>query len=353
MHRFDYSYLETDSVPASVLNLISMISKGSGITAVRKELHPKVFSDLEVIARIQSVKSSNAIEGIVTTDDRLRAIVMNQTAPLNHNESEIAGYRDVLEKIHTGYSHLEFDESTILAFHRLLLSHTSYEYGGKFKIADNYILERDEEGNRKVRFRPVSALETPQAMEQLIFAYNEAHDTVGIHPLLLIPCLILDFLCIHPFRDGNGRMSRLLSLLLLYQSGYDIGRYISFEEAINRDKDRYYEVLKESSEGWHENKENPYPFVEHFLRMLASCYAEIESRFTAASSMHVSKSTMIEQYLCNSLKPVGKADICAAFPEISPTTVEAVLGKLVKSNVIKKIGSGRTTQYLPQKKSFK
>jgi len=326
MHKFDYSFLSSGSIPVSILNLISLISKGSGISAVRKELHPKIFSDLEKIARIQSVKSSNAIEGIVTSDDRLRAIVLNQTAPLNHNEAEIAGYRDVLSRIHNEYASIEFNEHTILEFHRLLLSHTGCEYGGKYKAA-----------------------ETPQAMEQLLFAYLEARDTVNIHPLLLIPCVILDFLCIHPFRDGNGRISRLLSLLLLYQNGYDIGRYISFEEAINRDKFAYYDALKQSSVNWHENKENPFCFIEHFLLMLANCYTEIETRYNAASGMSLTKSAMIEKYVCNAVNPVGKADICASFPEISPTTVEAVLGKLVKANLIEKIGSSRTTRYIPVK----
>ena len=346
MHTYDYSFLATGSIPVSIANLISRISKASGFAVIRKDLYPNIFSDLERIARIQSVKSSNAIEGIVTSDDRLRAIVMNETAPLNHNESEIAGYRDVLTKIHAGYADITFDEPTILNMHRLLLAQTGYEYGGRFKAADNLILERDDFGRKQVRFRPVSAAETPQAIEQLVLAYTEAGNSADIHPLLLIPCVILDFLCIHPFRDGNGRMSRLLSLLLLYRAGYDIGRYISFEEAINRDKDAYYEALKQSSVGWHDNAENPFPFVEHFLRMLASCYAEMEMRFTTVSGMHSSKTAMIEQYVSRTFQPFGKADICAAFPEISPTTIEAVLGRLVKSNRIKKIGAGRGTKYV-------
>lgn len=350
MHTYDYTFLATASVPVSIVNLISAIMKGSGSTTVRKNLHPHLFSSLEQIACIQSVKSSNEIEGIVTSDDRLYAIVKNHTAPLNHNEAEIAGYRDVLAKIHGGYADIGLDIPTILGLHRLLLAQTGYEYGGRFKTADNHIMERDERGNRRVRFQPVSADETARAMEQLIFAYAEARDTAAIHPLLLIPCVVLDFLCIHPFRDGNGRMSRLLSLLLLYQSGYDIGRYVSFEDAINRDKAAYYEALKQSSDGWHENRSNPFPFIEHFLMMLAQCYAEVETRFTAVSAKPASKSALIERYLIQAVQPVGKSEICAAFPEISPTTVEAVLGKLVKSKMIRKIGDGRGTRYLPNPK---
>ena len=345
MHTFDYSFLGAGSIPASVVNLISHIAKESGLTAVRKNLHPNVFSGLERIARIQSVKSSNAIEGIVTSDDRLRALVLNDTAPLNHNEAEIAGYRDVLAEIHAGYAGIRFNETAVLAMHRHLLEKTGYEYGGTFKASDNVIMERDELGRKQVRFRPVSAAETPQAMEQLVLAYAEASADSAIHPLLLIPCVILDFLCIHPFRDGNGRMSRLLSLLLLYQAGYDIGRYISFEEAINRDKDAYYEALKQSSAGWHDNREDPFPFIEHFLRMLAACYTEMETRFRTGSQL--SKTARIEQFADQAFLPFGKADVCAAFPEISPTTVEAVLGKLVKAGRIEKTGAGRGTKYVP------
>ena len=346
MHRFDYTYLSSCPVPAPLVMLISAITEGRGLTAIRKDLQPAVFSGLEQIARIRSVRSSNALEGIVTSDDRLHALVLHQTAPLNHNEAEIAGYRDVLANIHAEYAGIRFDEPAILAFHRQLLAQTGYEYGGRFKTADNDIMERDDEGNRRVRFYPVPAAETPHAVEQMILAYLEARDTAGVHPLLLIPCVILDFLCIHPFRDGNGRMSRLLSLLLLYQAGFDIGRYISFEEAINRDKDAYYAALKLSSEGWHENKEDRLPFIEHFLRTLASCYAEMDTRFTAVSGKHLSKKALIEQYAAAAGQPFGKSDIAAAFPEISPTTIEAVLGSLVRTGTLVKLGGGRGTRYM-------
>ena len=224
MRRFDYSFLK-DTVPAGLLNLTSGISSLRTMADFRHEEYDRIFTELESIARIQSVKSSNAIEGIITSDERIISIVNQNSAPLNHDEAEIAGYRDALNAIHMGYEYMDFRQSDILRLHEMLMSIAGYEYGGQYKADDNVILEVDTNGRQRVRFRPVPASETPEAMEQLELAYLAARSNANINQLLLIPCVILDFLCIHPFRDGNGRMSRLLSLLLLYKNGYDAVKY--------------------------------------------------------------------------------------------------------------------------------
>lgn len=346
MRKFDYSFLNNGLLPANLINLTSTIYSLKTMAGIRKDEYEKIFTELEKIAKVQSVKSSNAIEGIVTSDERINEIVNQCVEPLNHNEYEIAGYRDALNKIHLGYKNIDFNENTILNLHEILMSYTNYEYGGKYKTDDNVILEVDESGKRKVRFRPTSAAETPDSMEQLILSYMEARDNPNINQLLLIPCVILDFLCIHPFRDGNGRMSRLLSLLLLYKNDFDAGKYVSFEEQINNHKSLYYDSLKNSSEGW-ENNENTYiPFIENFLYTLYLCYKELDKRFGVVNSKKITKKSRIEATILNSLTPISKAEICNILPDVSPTTVEAVLGDMVKNGRITRIGNSKATKYI-------
>ena len=349
MRKFDYSFLNNGLLPAKLVNLTATIYSLKTMAGTRKEEYEKIFTELEKIAKVQSVKSSNAIEGIVTSDERIKEIVNQSSEPLNHNESEIAGYRDALNEIHLGYEDIDFRENDILRLHEIMLSYSGYEFGGKYKSDDNVILEVDDEGNRKVRFRPTSAKETPKAMEQLILAYMDARSDSNINQLLLIPCVILDFLCIHPFRDGNGRMSRLLSLLLLYKNGFDAGKYVSFEEQINNYKSYYYESLEKSSEGW-ENNENTYiPFIENFLSMLYMCYKELDKRFSVVNSGKITKKARIEATILNSLTPLSKSEICNILPDVSPTTVEAVLGAMVKDGRVKLIGKSKASRYLRNK----
>lgn len=349
MHKFDYSFLKTSLVSSKVLNMATSIYSLRIMAETRKVNYQNIFTGLERIARIQSVKSSNAIEGIVTSDERIKAIVTQSSAPLNNNEAEIAGYRDALNEIHTNHQYIEFDENDILHLRDILLSSTSYEYGGKYKDIDNAIVEIDSNGNRKVRFAPTPASETKQSMSQLVLAYKSAANDSEINQLLLIPCVILDFLCIHPFRDGNGRMSRLLSLLLLYKNNFDAGKYVSFEEQINKYKNSYYEALRLSSTNWHENSNDYSYFIEYFLSVLYMCYKELDRRFAFVNEGKVSKSNRIEATVLNSLTPISKKDICDILPDISPTTIEAVLGKMVKEGRIIKLGSARNVKYLRNK----
>ena len=346
MRVFDYSFLDNGLLPVSLVNLTSGIASLKTMAGVRKDEYAKIFTELESIARVQSVKSSNAIEGIVTSDERINAIVNQNSAPLNHNEAEIAGYRDALNAIHMGYEYMDFRQSDILRLHEMMMSIAGYEYGGQYKTDDNVILEVDANGRQRVRFRPMPAAETPEAMEQLELAYLAARNNANINQLLLIPRVILDFLCIHPFRDGNGRMSRLLSLFLLYKNGYDAGKYVSFEEQINNYKAYYFEALRQSSEGWEKNENSYFPFIENFLSTLYMCYKELDKRFAVVHGKKITKKARVEATVLNNLTPISKAEICRILPDVSPTTVEAVLGAMVKSGSIRRIGQGRNSKYV-------
>ena len=309
MHVFDYSFLDTGLLPAEMVTLTSTIAAFNAISNERKEQNKSVYTELEKIARVQSVKGSNAIEGIVTTDVRIKAIVNGNSAPLNHSEREIAGYRDALDEIHRGFELMPINESTILHLHQVMTSAAGYDQSGQYKAEDNLIMEVDMRGRRRVRFEPVSAAQTGEAMEQLILAYMDARDNPRISKLLLIPCVVLDFLCIHPFADGNGRVSRLMTLLLLYKSGYDICRYASFEEQINLSKDYYYESLRESSEGWHTNENSYVSFMKNFLSTLYKCYKELKPHLSKEFKYSEVNNTSNLKILCCS-KPNHNAHCC-------------------------------------------
>jgi Fic family protein len=349
MHIFDYSFLARQSIEPTVLNQAMAITAISTMSSVREQKYEKVFTELERVAVVESVRSSNAIEGIVTTDSRIMDIVARKLPPNNHNEAEIAGYRDALSLVHQHHDSLALCSSDILLLHKTMFAFTEDPEAGKFKTDNNLILEMDRDGNRQIRFRPVSAMNTPKAMEQLELSWISAKSDNNINPLLLIPCVILDFLCIHPFKDGNGRMARLLTLLLLYKYGYDACKYISLEAQINMFKADYYASLRESSSGWHENSNDYLPFIKHSLYMLYRCYKELDNRFAVFNSGHVSKNARIESTVLNSLIPISKAEICQLLPDVSVSTVESVLGAMVKGGQIIRIGAGRSTRYIKAK----
>ncbi len=290
----------------------------------------------------------------MTTDSRLYEIVQGGT-PHNHTEAEIAGYRDVLNEIHQNWQLHDFRESDIHVFHQQMMRLANPLSNGDYKTNDNVIAKRLPDGRRIARFIPVTATDMPVAMQQLELAYQLARDNASVNRLLLIPCVILDFLCIHPFADGNGRLSRLLSLLLLYKNGYDAGKYISFENQINSNKLEYYKALKDSSENWHDNACRYLPFILNFIQTLYACYVELDKRFATVNSSRISKKGRIEATVLNSLTPLSKADICRILPDVSPTTVEAVLGNMVRDKRIACVGKGRSTRYMrnydPQKSS--
>lgn len=344
MRKFDYSFLKNIMLPPFLFNIGTSIYKLKERVESKKEGSEEIFSSLEGLAKFESVKSSNALEGIVTTDKRFKEMLTGITAPLNHNEMEILGYRDALDIIHNNYKKLSFSEETILSLYKTMFRYTNENILGKYKEEDNLIIGIDNFGRKNVRFKPISKEDTPEAMKELVLSYEEASSDFSINKLLLIPCVILDFLCIHPFEDGNGRMSRLLSLLLLYKNDFTAGKYISFEEQINKNKASYYESLKEASLNWDTGKNDYIPFIQNFLFTLLVCYKELDKRFNYKSENN-NKTNRIRASLKESMIPLSKQDILFLFPDISKTMVEYVLSSLLKDGEIEKIGNGKNTKY--------
>ena len=344
MRPFDYTEKWEKLLTPEIVGYLTTIHEYKGEQRLIAERHADVLESLVEVAKIQSTESSNKIEGIYTSDDRLKKIVLDKTMPKTRNEREIAGYRDVLNTIHENFPHIPIRDTFILQLHRDLYKFENVSKGGSFKTSDNVIKE-DASGNKFVRFIPLPAWETPEAIINLCTAYNEAINGGKADPLLLIPMFILDFLCIHPFSDGNGRMSRLLTLLLLYQNDYIVGRYISLEKLIERTKDNYYEALQESSQGWMEDKNNYTPFVKYILGIITAAYREFFDRAQIVEEKKVSKPDRIEELIKNHLGTITKAEIVDATPGISTTTVQRTLTELVKAEKIIKIGNGRYTKY--------
>lgn len=344
MRRFDYSFLET-SIPANIASLSAIIADLHAKGDFRKLQYADSFEKLRQKAIIESVKGSNAIEGIVTTDDRIRDIV-NGATPVTHDEKEISGYKEALNLIHTNHDHMDLSEDTINALHRMMEAEANPAEAGRYKSHDNMIMEYLPDGTRYIRFKPVAAVDTTKAMEQLLLAYYDARQNSMIADLLLIPCFIVDFLCIHPYLDGNGRVSRLLTVLLLYMSGYDIGRYISIEGQINRYKESYYDALKQSSEKWHENQNDYTPFIVNFMQILYRCYKELDESFMDITLKKAKKSERVEAVLLNAIVPISKSDILDKLPDVSIKTVELVLSNMLKEEKIVKIGSYRDARYM-------
>lgn len=344
MRRFDYSFLE-NSVPSNIASLSAIIADLRAKGDFRKLQYPDSYEKLRKKAIVESVKGSNAIEGIVTTDDRIRDIV-NGAIPVTHAEKEISGYKEVLNLIHENHAYMDLNEDTIKALHRMLEAEANPTDAGQYKSHDNMIMEYLADGTRRVRFKPVTAKETSVAMEQLLLAYYDARQNSNIADLLLIPCFVLDFLCIHPYIDGNGRVSRLLTVLLLYMSGYDIGRYISIEGQINKYKESYYDALEQSSARWHENQNDYMPFMVNFMQILYRCYKEMDESFMDITLKKAKKSERVEAILSNAIVPISKSDILDKVPDISVKTVELVLSNMLKEDKIVKIGTYRDARYM-------
>ena len=347
MRRFDYSFLKNE-LPSSMFSLSNVLADLRGRAEIRKEENKAVFSKLEEIAIIESVYSSNAIEGIVTTDSRFLEI-LSGSEPKTHAEAEIINYRKALDNIHLYHNSLDLTENYLLELHRVLMQDTSPLAAGRFKQNDNFIMEIDADGIRHIRFRPVSAAETPSAVEQMLLAYYEARQDAEIPQLLLIPCVILDFLCIHPFPDGNGRISRLLTILLLYLNDYDISRYISLEKEIEEYKGNYCEALQRSSENWHENRNDYVPFMINFLQILYQCFRKLDERFVNNSLKKLPKNKRVEELVKKTIVPLSKTDIEQKLPDISVKTIEKVLQKMVKERTVRKIGTFRNARYIGNK----
>lgn len=329
-----------------IVMLLSQIHEFKGKQDFMADANVDVLTQLVEVAKIQSTDASNRMEGIITTDERLNQIVKEKTMPKNRSEQEIAGYRDVLSIIHESFAYIPPKPNVILQLHRDLYKFSGQAIGGSYKNSDNVIAESLPDGTKTVRFEPVPAWETPDSIQALCDAFEIALSDMEMDALILIPMFVLDFLCIHPFHDGNGRMSRLLTLLLLYRAGYRIGKYISIEQIIADSKETYYEALQESSFGWHENKNDYTAFVRYFLGVLVAAYREFEARVSWISNTELSKPERVREVIKNHLGQISKAEIMHQCPGVSQVTVQRALADLLKNNEIMKIGGGRYTKYV-------
>ena len=345
MHTFDYKETPKRLLTPDIVNLLSSLHEFRGKQELYIEAESDLLTALLDIAKIQSTKASNKIEGIYTSDERLEALVMEKVEPRNRSEEEIAGYREVLTTVHDSYEYIPIRPNIILQLHRDLYSFSSSDTGGRFKNTDNVIAESGKEGQQRVRFTPVPAFQTPEAMENLCNEFNNAIERAEYDPLLLIPMFILDFLCLHPFNDGNGRMSRLLTLLLLYRSGYIVGKYVSMEMLIEKTKETYYEALQNSSIEWHNNRSDYTSFVRYYLGIVLKSYNEFQDRIEHLKHHKLSKADRVKAVFEKKLGIVKKSDIATLCPDISETTIERTLKELLESGFIEKVGKGRATGY--------
>lgn len=345
MRTLNYKNEYQKLLSPEIVSYLAQIHEMKGQQNLFVEAQKDALAELLEIAKIQSTEASNRIEGIITTDDRLKKIVMNKTTPKGRSEREIAGYRDVLNTVHENYDYIPLRPGMILQLHRDLYKFSNSAIGGSFKNSDNIIAEELPDGTKRVRFQPVPAWETTEAMDALCNALQEASTDPELDPLLLMPMFILDFLCIHPFNDGNGRMSRLLTLLLLYRSGYFVGKYISIERLIADSKETYYEVLQESSTGWHEGENDYLPFVRYMLGVVIAAYREFASRVDILITRGLSKPDRVREIIRSTTGKITKTQIMRQCPDISQKTVERALAEMLKNGEIIKISGGRYTSY--------
>ncbi len=346
MREFDYKKYASYKWDNTIIGYLSKIHELKG----RQELYlaqRKVELDrLVEIAKIQSTEASNAIEGISTTETRLKQLVQQKTMPRNRSEKEIAGYRDALATINESFEYIPLTPNYILQLHKILYSHdTESNFGGRFKDSQNEISAVDEKGNKMVLFMPLSPFETPSAVERLCQTFNEAIEEGKVDALLLLPIFIHDFLCIHPFRDGNGRMSRLLTSLLLYRSGYFVGKYISIEREIEKYKDLYYASLYDSQINWHEGEDDPTPFIKYMLMIILSAYTDFEDRLSLITKKK-SATELVESVFKKKIGKLSKSDIAELCPTISISAVEKGIASLIKQGKVNKYGQGKNTYYV-------
>lgn len=344
MRTFNYSAIKDQKWDSEMLGLVAAIYKYAGKQELYLKQKPHELEKLVEIAKIQSTEASNAIEGIVTTNTRIRQLVEEKTAPRNRDEQEIAGYRDVLNVIHESFDAIPITKNYILQLHKMLYSHMNNPLAGQTKTVQNYISATYPDGHTENIFTPLAPFETPEALEKICEEYSRVIGNFEVEPLIVIPIFIHDFLCIHPFNDGNGRMSRLLTTLLLYRSGFNVGKYISLEAKIAKNKDLYYDALRRSQDGWHEGSEDVVPFIKYLLGTILAAYKDFEDRFSIVGE----KLPAVEIVRKATLTKIGKftkRDIIEICPSLSLSSVEGSLRKLVQSGDIKREGVGKGTLY--------
>ena len=346
MRDFDFIVSPEKLLTPEIVQMVSSIHEHKGKQELFLEANVDELKTLLEVALVQSTGASNRIEGIFTSDKRLEELVSQKAEPRNRSEQEIAGYREVLSTIYEGYEYINPRPNIILQLHRDLYSYSQGGAGGSYKNSDNVIAETDAEGHQKARFIPVPAFQTAEAMEELCARFLEAWEADRIDKLVLIPMFILDFLCIHPFNDGNVRMSRLLTLLLLYRAGYIVGKYISIEKLIEESKETYYEALQQSSQGWHEGTSDYTPFVRYTLGVVAAAYRDFSARVQVLAVSGMSKPDRIREIIKGTLGKVTKAEIIQQCPDISKITIQRTLADLQKNGEILKLSGGRYTAYI-------
>jgi Fic family protein len=344
MRAFNYSLIKDNKWDSELLGIIAAIYKEVGKQEMYLKQKPQELEKLVEIAKIQSTEASNAIEGIVTTNTRIRQLMEEKTTPRNRDEKEIAGYRDVLGIIHESFDAIPITQNYILQLHKILFSHLGNPAAGKTKTVQNYISASFPDGHTETLFIPLAPYETPEALDRICEEYNRVIGNAELEPLIAIPVFIHDFLCIHPFNDGNGRMSRLLTTLLLYRSGFYVGKYISLEAKIAKHKDLYYDALSASQNGWHEGSDDPVPFIKYLLGTILAAYRDFEDRFAL---VEVKRSALDMVRLATQYK-IGrftKQDIRELCPSLSISSIEGSLRKLVDNGEIKREGKGKSTFY--------
>ena len=344
MRRFNYSEIKNQKWDSGTMGLIAAIYKEAGKQEMYLKQRPKELEKLVEIAKIQSTEASNAIEGIVTTSTRIKQLVKEKTTPKNRDEQEIAGYRDVLNIIHESFDAISLSQNYILQLHKILYSHMNNPMAGRIKTVQNYISAAYSDNHTEILFTPLAPFETSEALDKICEEYNRVIGNMEVEPLIAIPVFIHDFLCIHPFNDGNGRMSRLLTTLLLYRNGFYVGKYISLEAKIAKNKDLYYDALGRAQIGWHEGKEDVVPFIKYLLGTVLAAYRDFADRF-ALVEIKLPALETVRRAALNKIGRFTKQDIRELCPSLSISSIEGGLRKLVSAGELKREGSGKNICY--------
>ena len=345
MRPFNYSAIKNQKWDSEILGYIAAIYKEAGKQELYLKQRPDELEKLVEIAKIQSTEASNAIEGIVTTNTRIKQLVEEKTTPRNRDEQEIAGYRDVLNIIHESFDAIPLTRNYILQLHKIMYSHMNNPLAGQTKNVQNYISATYPDGHTEILFTPLAPFETPAALDRICEEYNKVIGNMELEPLIAIPVFIHDFLCIHPFNDGNGRMSRLLTTLLLYRCGFYVGKYISLEAKIAKNKDLYYDALNRAQYGWHEGAEDVVPFIKYLLSTILAAYKDFGDRFAIVEEK-LPAIDMVRKATLNKIGRFTKQDIREQCPSLSLSSVEGALRKMVAAGELKREGAGKSTCYI-------
>uniref|UniRef100_UPI002F417090 Fic family protein n=2 Tax=Intestinibacter sp. TaxID=1965304 RepID=UPI002F417090 len=345
MREFNYSKIKDQKWDSDILGYIAAIYKEAGKQELYLKQRPEELEKLVEIAKIQSTEASNAIEGIVTTSTRIKQLVEEKTTPKNRDEQEIAGYRDALNIIHESFDAIPISKNYILQLHKIMYSYMNNPMAGKTKNVQNYISASYPDGHTEIIFTPIAPFETNEALDKICEEYNKVIGNFELEPLIAIPIFIHDFLCIHPFNDGNGRMSRLLTTLLLYRNGFYVGKYISLEAKIAKNKDLYYNALNQAQHGWHEGTEDVVPFIKYILSIILAAYNDFEDRFSIVEEK-LPAIEMVRKATLNKIGKFTKQDIRELCPHLSVSSIEGALRKMVKSGELKREGVGKATHYI-------